>query len=334
MEGQLKCPVCGSRGPFDPAEDTPDDTILKCNNCSLEFARSMQTGPAYYEDFYYNATPALEKLEKLSYDDYLKAGKRLFRDTSWQPHNTGIKWIAAHLKPGETVLDIGCGAGWLMATLEAGGFKPVGVEVSERAVSILRKKGFDVVRGPLEASPEEFCNPRAITMFEVLEHLQQPMDMLKEIHARFPAAPLILSVPTPKSWTVNLGIRSYCDYPPNHLTRWTEKSLSLALGLAGYKSVQFIYPRIPVREIYGGIIIWLMFKLGLRRRGYFGEINKAGEAKDKRVFLNNAVRIFYPLLNLLNKLAEILFLPFAAIIAAILNKKGFTSFCVVTIAQG
>ena len=333
MEGQLKCPVCDSGGPFNPVEDTPEDTILKCNNCSLEFARSMQSRPAYYEDSYYNATPALEKLEKLSYDDYLKAGKRLFRDTNWQPYNTGIKWIAEHLKPGETVLDIGCGAGWLMAALESGGFKVFGLEVSQRIVDMLKIKGFRVLRGPLERCQAGFCNPGAITMFEVLEHLQQPMGILKEIHTRFPASPLIISVPTPRSWTVNLGIRSYCDYPPNHLTRWAEKSLKLALNSTGYKSVQFIYPRIPVKEIYGGIIIWIIFKLGLRKKGYFGEIKKAGEAKNKRDFLNNAVRIFYPLLNLLNKLAEALFLPFAAIIAMILNKKGFTSFCVVAIAQ-
>lgn len=333
MEDQTSCPVCDSTGPFALSEETKEDVILRCNNCSLEFAKSMRNNPYYYEQLYYNATPGLEELEKLSYEAYLNTGKKLLHDTSWQPYNSGLKWILEHLKENDTVLDIGCGAGWILATLEAGGFNAVGVEVSERVVNVLRGKGFNVFRGPLETCPEEICKPQAVTMFEVLEHLQDPVKVLKEINKRFPEVPLIISVPTPKSWTVNLGIRSYCDYPPNHLTRWTEKSLRLALACAGYKSQDFIYSRIPAKEIYAGIIIWLMFRMGLRRKGYFGEINSTNEAGSNKKILNALVRLLYPVLNLANKLLEALFLPFGKIAAVLLNMRRFTSFCVIVIAQ-
>lgn len=316
-----------------PVEETNGYVMLTCNLCALEFVQSMQETGFYYENLYYNATPALKYIEKLSHQDYLKKGKRLFNDTDWQPYNTALRWLSDNLKQGDTILDLGCSTGWFLAALEAVGFKAIGVDVSDRIVDLLKRKGFTVFRGPLENCASKFCEPKAITMFEVLEHIHDPLSILKEIANRFPGVPLIISVPANSSWTVNLGIRSYCDYPPNHLTRWSESNLKIALGLAGYDRIDLIYPKITASEIYGGILIWLTFKLGLRKKGYFGELESTSQLPAKKSLLNRLIRVLYPVLNIINNFLDFLFFPIAKVIAFVLNKRGFTSFSLIVIAR-
>ena len=245
-----------------------------------------------------------------------------------------MRWLSGNLKQGDTILDLGCSTGWFLAALEGGGFEAIGLDVSDRIVKLLKEKKFNVFRGPLGKCPVKFCNPNAITMFEVLEHLHEPLSILKEVYRRFPDVSLIISVPAPSSWTVKLGIRSYCDYPPNHLTRWSEANLKIALNSVGYDNIDFIYPKITASEIYGGILIWLTFKLGLRKKGYFGELESTSELPSKKGFLGRLIRVSYPMLNLINNLANFLSFPLAKVIAAVLNKKRFTSFSLIVIAHG
>lgn len=330
---ESECPICKSKGIFSRIEETNGYVMLRCGSCFLEFAQTMNETLPYYENLYYNATPALKYIEKLTHEQYLKKGKQLFKNKNWQPYNTVLRWLSDNLKPGDVVLDLGCSTGWFMAALEAGGFRAVGMDVSDRIINLLKMKGFTVFRGPLENCPQAFCNPDSITMFEVLEHLHDPVSVLKEIYSRFSDIPFIISVPADSSWTVELGIRSYCDYPPNHLTRWSELSLKKALNTAGYKSVDLIYPKISASEIYGGILIWLTFKLGLRKRGYFGELENASHLPAKMNLLNRSIRFLYPILNLINNVSGFFFFPLAKIIAFILNKRKLTSFSLIVIAH-
>lgn len=332
-QDKIQCPVCESIGSFELVEEINGHIMLRCNNCLLEFDKSMKQEPFYYESHYYDATPAYKQFEKVSYRDYLQRGKKLFEDVKWQPYSIALKWIKDNLSQGDAVVDLGCGYGWFLAALEAGGFKGIGVEVSDKIVKMLKVKGFDVFYGPLVNCPEKFCRPKAITTFEVIEHISDPVGILKEAYNKFPCIPIIISVPNPQSWAVKMGIRSYCDYPPNHLTRWPEKSLKAALNSAGYREVDFIKSRIFAREVYAGFIIWLTYKLGLRRKGYFGETSHSTYVKNKRKFLNEFIRLVYPMLNVANKILAIILLPLAGIIAFLLNKQKIASFSYVAVGR-
>jgi len=149
------------------------------------------------------------------------------------------------------ILDLGCGAGCFLAGLRDSGFRPLGIDVAAEPVETLTRLGFDVMRGTIEDFSKDWPIPKAITVFEVLEHLPDPRNFLRSLASNFPRSLLILSVPSPKRWHLWGGKREAWDYPPNHLTRWTERALRIALKRAGYKKIEIKF--LPVRppEITG-----------------------------------------------------------------------------------
>lgn len=170
------------------------------------------------------------------------------------PKQGALEWIRTHLPRGFAVLDISFGPGWFLAAVEKAGFTALGTELSEVAVESMRGRGFTVHLGGPEGWPPEGPQPKTVTLFEVLEHVPQPVDFLAAIRRRFPAAPLLLSVPSPRSLYRSWGIRESHDYPPNHLTWWNQRSLVEALQRAGYQTVEVHFPKLEGKELFGSIL--------------------------------------------------------------------------------
>lgn len=83
------------------------------------------------------------------------------------------------------VLDIGPANGFFMVLLRELGFEHVtGLEISPTFVEVLRRKGLNAVHGNvLNAQGFEALSPPydAITMMEVLEHIESPLDALRNV---------------------------------------------------------------------------------------------------------------------------------------------------------
>ena len=152
-----------------------------------------------------------------------------------------LAWLKSN-RAGSSILDIGCGSGWFLIRARQLGFQVSGVEIGSEPVRTLREKGYDVVCGSIESVPPEWA-PEVITLFEVLEHLPDPVKFLLQIKHRFPQALLILSVPSPKRWTKAGKHRDVGDFPPNHLTRWNPYSLMRALSCAEYGRLEVSYSK-------------------------------------------------------------------------------------------
>jgi 2-polyprenyl-3-methyl-5-hydroxy-6-metoxy-1,4-benzoquinol methylase len=80
------------------------------------------------------------------------------------------------------MLDVGCYTGVFMKVAAAGGWDVEGVELSSWAAGIARESGFEkVYEKPLEqlALPGEGFD--VITLWDVMEHLSHPAEMLKNV---------------------------------------------------------------------------------------------------------------------------------------------------------
>lgn len=247
----IPCPVCGTAGC--PAIETWGEyRMRRCPACSLVYCDPMAYDRMSYDLAYVHSAEGSSTGERsVGCAKWLAEAGANFDETPWllfEASRRAIEWIVRTIPQPAEVLDCGCGAGWLLAGLRARGYTVRGVEVAAAPVALLRQHGFDVVQGSLEAVPDQW-QPRVVTLMDVLEHLPDPLFFLAKLRRRFPQAALIITVPSPRRWTLLPGLHDPADVPPNHLTRWTARSLKTALTKAGYGGVDIVFPQVSALEM-------------------------------------------------------------------------------------
>ncbi len=253
-----QCPACeASHSPL--KETSGQYVIYLCNDCGVEYAWPRTIPHDHYEEDVYDGLDE-EAIAKKSSERFLKESLKSLQ--VW--HIEGLKWLTASQKKGSVVLDFGCGRGSFLVALQREGFIPVGLEIVGRLQRILMDKGFCVHLGSIDSYPTSWPTPHVVTSFEVLEHVARPIQTLQSIRERFPDAWLLASVPSPKTLALAIGMREESDYPPFHLTRWTEAGVIQAFRSAGYGEVQVTYPPLGASELYMVLNGLLLQKLGPR----------------------------------------------------------------------
>lgn len=318
------CPACLEANHHRLAERAGEFSVYQCSGCGHQFAHPLTYSESYYEEAHSEDMSRL-RLTRVGDEEMRRKAPRICSSH----HLEALRWLKAHLPAGSPVLDVGCGSGWFLALLEREGFQAAGTEVARETVEILRQKGFRVHWGPLSQYPREWPRPRAVTLFEVIEHLSQPVEFLREVREAFPAATLILSTPCPHRWTLRLGWRERVDYPPNHLHRWSLESLRRALLRAGYEEPRFILPRVRPQEVYSEALHTLFFLVGLktiRREG------PPGGSSPRSGLLAKLSRLSGPIIWCYDRsfdLSRLLFLP----AAWYFNARGWSGQSLVAIAS-
>jgi SAM-dependent methyltransferase len=130
------------------------------------------------------------------------------------------------------VLDIGTGAGHLLAAFSEAlpGFEIVGYDLNNDKEDLIRANGAtDCYFGSLETIPKKFD---VITLNHVLEHLPDPVTVLKQASALLkPDGYLAAIVPCFRAVYTDFFFLEHCSH-------FTEKSLNVVSALAGLSIVQ------------------------------------------------------------------------------------------------
>lgn len=141
-----------------------------------------------------------------------------------------------NLKPGDTILDIGCGTGAIMKQLSAK-YRVVGIDMSPLAVEYSRKRGLtDVFLMPVQEFPRDRYDVKTVILLDVIEHIDDDIDVLR--HAREIMAAdgrVIITVPA-YQW-----LWSSHDLANHHKRRYTASTLRSALDKAGFEPVMMTY---------------------------------------------------------------------------------------------
>lgn len=327
----VRCPACESEGPFENVDEVNDYLIKRCNSCHLEFASSMRYDVMYYQNLHYAEDYNLNNVLVLSREDFLDKAAGLLKDADWVPHNTVFSWIEKNLKKGARILDIGCGVGWFVAALESQDYNAMGIEVSTKVVDMLKDKGFQVYLGPLEKINVNIPLPELIVLLGVIEHVEDPVRLLGEIRRRFPESMLLISIPSPKRWDFGMGIRNYWDYPPNHLTPyWSCQALEIVLKKAGFRLIDWVFPAPINAEIWFVFVDLLLFRLGMRKKGYFvGLTNKLDKSSN---LFKDTVKLFYGVFEKINFIARTCSQPLLNLQVRRLVKKSYSGLSAFAIA--
>ena len=196
------------------------------------------------------------------------------------------------------LLDIGCGLGYLIEQAQMEGWKAMGLEISDFAISICKKKGLNVRKGQIGEIEIPKNHFDVVIAQDVLEHVFDPEKFLDNINKVMKnSGLLILELPNNSSIRSYLGGKKWAEYiPPVHLNFFDKTTLRKILGNHGFKVIT-IYSETSLT-------------LGLRER--LRKLNKDG-TKPLNIFVTRIdelitsfkKNIFYPPLNYISKTVDI-----------------------------
>ncbi len=150
--------------------------------------------------------------------------------------------LLAEARPGERVLDLGCGAGRFVAALRDAGADPVGVEIASGALERARAvaPGADLRLLAQDGSiPLEHGSVDLVWCSEVLEHIADGAHLLQEARRVLrPGGRMLVTVPyhgrLQASLVALLRFDAHFDPQGQHLRFFTRASLAASLRAAGF----------------------------------------------------------------------------------------------------
>jgi len=264
------CQICGNELLSFASQKTgarnsslQQSAILVCPNCGLHTLRSH---PNLHQ---------LRSLYDVGYEPYWEPLEESGRFVRWaRRRNLAFRSNAVRRvqpEPG-LVLDIGCGTGGFLRALCCDGtWLGVGLDIIEQALVVANGQGVSTVCGVAGSLLFKTAVFDVVTMWEVLEHLPQPGQALREAHRVLRQNGLLL-MSTPNGESLQAGFWRH-HWPgwdiPRHLQIFSRGSLTHLLEDSGFVIIrEFV---IPTEQFYAveSAYSWLEARYGLshtRRR--------------------------------------------------------------------
>lgn len=170
-----------------------------------------------------------------------------------------LGWIKRY-RPSGRFFEIGCGMGYFLDFVRGHGYDVSGIEYAALGTKVCREKfGLDVTQSSFEAFPETPASYDVIFMGDVLEHLVNPLAMLKKaVRMLRPGGVVAVEVPAMfNSLTGRLAVAGYrilrsrkrMPMPPYHVNEFLPATLKAALLGAGCREQRIVQRIRPPRMI-------------------------------------------------------------------------------------
>ena len=154
-----------------------------------------------------------------------------------------LHFLLGEVRPGDRVLDVGCGTGDFTATMARAGADAIGVDVAEAALRRAqpRHPGVEFRLVPLDGPlPFEDGSFELVWASEVIEHVADTARWLSEVR-RVLASGGRLLVTTPSHGRLRVavgGVERFSEPLGDHLHLYTKRSLGSLLGEFGFGEVR------------------------------------------------------------------------------------------------
>lgn len=241
LQKRPRCPLCRStnikdfkKGTFDPERITSKNfnitdsnygalwSLSSCENCGFVFSNPY-AAEAEITRFY-------SLIEDREYGSETEGRAKNFK--------TILKRLNKIEKPGHTLLDIGAASGIFLHLAKQEGYDISGIEPSQFLVKEAQRLfGIELFQGTIAEfrSQEKFA---VITLLDILEHLPEPGDFMKQIDRLIQKDGIIVIVtPDINSFAARVTGRRWWHYRIAHVNFFNLQSLHYLLADHGYRII-------------------------------------------------------------------------------------------------
>lgn len=222
------CPVgCNSK-----LEETtlilPEGALLRCPQCGQLISQCNED--RYLQSMQEFDSPAGTLPNSGSVDRRFHRNKKFLTKIS-----ASLKKAPENIR----LLDVGCSSGSFLGTAIQLNYKAEGVEPAAQAASAAQARGLKVRNGLLHEVAYPDGEFDAITLFEVIEHLRDPLPLLKECHRILrPGGILLIGTGNAASWTASATRENWAYFSiathGGHISFFTPDSLKTLARTAGF----------------------------------------------------------------------------------------------------
>ncbi|MGE0143871.1 MAG: class I SAM-dependent methyltransferase [Planctomycetota bacterium] len=228
----LACGLCGVSDPV-PLFDLQWSRAVRCRQCGFAYVDPRSSSEALKARLQEWAVQDVVDPERL---------RIAFEDGAIAMYSRYLASVErAKRSDGRRLLDVGCATGALLSVADSRGWNAEGLEVGQASAAYVRDHLGLVVHGQslFDFSPQA-AGYDAVTLLEVIEHLEEPVAALRAVAEWIrPGGVLLLSTPNfdslfrrlhgPRWWVVNC--------PDDHIAFFTPRTIRAAIEAVGLRLV-------------------------------------------------------------------------------------------------
>lgn len=231
IQENKSCFLCDSKS-LNHIDTVNGEALMKCNSCSFVFFKRIPTEQELNEHYAgYGTGFTCSDITVKRYNELLDK-MEAFRKTN-------------------RLIDVGCGAGFFLEQAGKRGWDVFGVEFSDLSVSRCREKGIQMEKGVLDISNYELESFDVVTSFEVLEHINNPIEEFSKFKALLRKGGL-LYVTTPNYGYIFKNkprFKQLIITYPEHLSYYTPKTIRFLAKKTGFKPKKILTTGIVLGDL-------------------------------------------------------------------------------------
>lgn len=244
------CPTCGS-GDASHELDKDHLQLVRCAACDLVY-----TSPTF-DEAHYREVYASQEYQDIVRD--LGINSHQYRVQRFGEER--IRLMSPHLTTAAPCyLDVGCSTGFVVEAARDAGWQAIGIDLNPSAIEFGRTRGLDLRAVALEDGGFAPASFDAISLFDVLEHLLDPLRTLRAC-ARLlrPGGIIFLYVPNYDSASrLLMGKDAHFIWPTHHLNYYTPATIGDLMAREGFETAYLATEGLDVvdylwyrREVHG-----------------------------------------------------------------------------------
>lgn len=213
--------------------------IFSCPKCDCLFIGNTKVSKKYYEK-YYN----LGYYESLSGEGSSIVNSLVNKLEQWslEQKQKIIKQNLSGNKKKIDILDIGCGDGKFLESLDRNNFERFGLEINPEGIRSARKKGLKIYDTDLILADFKGQKFDVITLWQVVEHLEDPIVVLEKINRILKDEGIvIISTPNIASFGARIGKQNWFHLDsPRHLILFSKKTVDFLFSKTRFERKKVI----------------------------------------------------------------------------------------------